>query len=257
MKLGIQPDVAQKPKEAFEFASNHGFSHVEILMDHPLYSMENLSHAELLELKECYDVEVLLHAPATSTNFLSISETMRRASYEELRRVLLYAEKCDAKVVTFHIGWNPGFITARGFVFPKELYSKHNYRVITEELFSFLKKIDSEILALENTISIDESLKNAIEFLLEETDLRLTFDVGHYNCREGHDLFLKWFDRVVNVHLHDNDGSSDMHLALGRGCVNLDVIPKSYNGYLTLEVRDERAIIESKEVVIAWLEGSS
>ncbi len=186
MKLGIQPDVAHKPKDAFEFASKHGFSHVEILMDHPLYSMENLSHAELLELKESYGVDVLLHAPATSTNFISVSGTMRKASYEELRRVLHYAERCDAKVVTFHIGWNPGFITARGFVFPKELYSKHNYKVLTTEMLSFLMDTECDMLALENTISVDESLKKAIEILLEKTDLKLTFDIGHYNCREGH-----------------------------------------------------------------------
>jgi hypothetical protein len=72
MKLGIQPDIMHKPKDAFEFASEHGFTHVEILMDHPLYSIENLGYAEILELKECYDVEVLIHAPATSTNFIVV-----------------------------------------------------------------------------------------------------------------------------------------------------------------------------------------
>jgi len=249
MKLGIQPDVTHKPKDAFEFASKHGFSHIEILMDHPLYSMENLSYTELLELKECYDIEVLLHAPATSTNFISISKTMRRASYEELRRVIHYAERCDAKVVTFHIGWNPGFITARGFVFPRELYSEHNYRVLTTEMLSFLREVECEILALENTISLDENLKGAIEFLLEKTELKLTFDVGHYNCREGHEIFLDHFDRIVNIHLHDNRGELDEHLALGEGNVDLSII-EGYRGYLTLEVRDKDAIIKSKNYLI-------
>ncbi len=256
MKLGIQPDIAHKPKDAFEFASKHGFSHVEILMDHPLYSMENLSYAELLELKESYGVEVLLHAPATSTNFISVSKTMRKASYEELRKVMHYAERCDAKVVTFHIGWNPGFVTAKGFVFPKELYSEHNYKVLTTEMLNFLRDSECEILALENTISLDESLKNAIEFLLEKTDLKLTFDIGHYNCREGHEVFLDWFDRVVNVHLHDNRGDLDEHLALGEGNVDLSVIPQNYKGYLTLEVRNEEAILKSKEYLARrWKRG--
>ena len=247
MKLGIQPDISHKPKEAFEFASEHGFSHVEILMDHPLYSMENLSHTELLELKESYGVEVLLHAPATSTNFISVSDTMRKASYEELRRVLHYADRCDARVVTFHIGWNPGFITAKGFVFPEELYEEHNYRVLTTEMFEFLKSVDCENLALENTISLGEGLRRGIEFLLENTDIKITFDIGHYNCRRGHELFLEHFDRVVNVHLHDNHGEIDEHLALGDGNVDLSVIPKDYDGYFTLEVRDEEAILKSKE----------
>ncbi len=247
MKLGIQPDVNHKPKEGFEFASENGFSHVEILMDHPLYSMESLSHTELLELKESYGLEVLLHAPATSTNFISVSNTMRKASYKELRRVLHYAERCDARVVTFHLGWNPGFITAKGFVFPRELYEKHNYKVLTTEMLEFLKDVDEGILALENTISMDDSLIRAVKILLEETELKLTFDVGHYNCRVGHDVFLEHFDKVVNVHLHDNHGEKDEHLALGDGNVDLSLIPKDYDGYFTLEVRDKEAILKSKE----------
>ena len=250
--LGMQPAIYQKPREAFEFAKEHGFDHVEILMDHPLYSIENLSPAEVLEMKECYELEVLLHAPATSTNFLSISDVMRKASYEELCRTIRFAEKCDAKLVTFHIGWNPGFITAKGFVFPRELYRDHNYRVLTKEMYSFLKKVDAEILALENTIPLDESLRSAIEFLIENTDVSLTFDIGHYFCKGGHDVFLKYFERVKNVHLHDNDLKNDLHLALGEGKVDLSIIPKNYKGYMTIECRDVEAIIKSKEFIERW-----
>ncbi len=250
--LGIQPAIDQKPREAFEFAKEHGFDHVEILMDHPLYSLENLSPTEVLEFKECYELEVLIHAPATSTNFLSISDVMRKASYEEMCRVMRFADKCDAKLITFHIGWNPGFITARGFVFPKELYSDHNYRVLTVEMYEFLKSVDAEILALENTIPLDERLSSAVEFLIENTDLSLTFDVGHYFCKGGHEIFLKHFDRVKNVHLHDNDLRYDLHLALGEGKVNLNVIPHDYRGYMTIECRDVNAILKSKEYLERW-----
>lgn len=250
--LGFQPAVNQKPREAFKFAKEHEFDHIELLMDNPLYSLEKLSPTEVLEMKECYDVDVILHAPATSTNFLSISIIMRKASYEELIRVMRFAEKCDAKLITFHVGWNPGFITAKGFIFPKELYKDHNYKILTNEMYSFLKKVNAEILALENTIPLDESLRKAIEYLLNNTDLSLTFDIGHYFCKGGHDIFLENFERVKNVHLHDNDLKSDLHLALGEGLVDLNVIPKDYNGYMTIECRDIEAILKSKEVVERW-----
>ncbi len=251
--LGFQPAVYQTLKEAFKFANEHEFDHIEFLMDNPLYSIEKLSPAEILEMKECYEVDVILHAPATSTNFLSISEIMRKASYDELMRVVRFAEKCDAKLITFHIGWNPGFITAKGFVFPKDLYREHNYRVLTKEMYSFLKKMDAEILALENTIPLDDKLRKAIEFIIENTDLSLTFDIGHYFCKEGHDIFLKYFERVKNIHLHDNDSKSDLHLALGEGKVDLNIIPKNYNGYMTIECRDIEAIIKSKRFIERWM----
>ncbi len=252
IKLGIQPDIYQRPKEAFEFAAEHNFTHVELLMDHPYYSIENLSYAELLELKGSYDVEILLHAPATSINFLSISDVARKASYMELERTMNFAERCEARLVTVHIGWNPGFITARGFVFQPELYMTHNYNALTREFYAFAKHYDGQ-LSIENTIRLDESLTRALKFLLENTEVSLTFDIGHYNAKGGHDLFLKNFNRVRNIHLHDNNGREDLHLALGRGNVELSIIPQNYSGYLTIETRDREAILESKEYLMEMI----
>ncbi len=241
--LGTQPDVRHNAKRAFEFASVNGFHHIELLMDHPKYYF--LSYAEILELKGSYDLEVLIHAPATFTNFLSISKSVRKASYCELERVLNLAERCDAKLVTVHLGWNPGFITAEGFVFQPELYEKHNYKVITEEFYVFAKNY-GELISIENTIS-GTSVEKALEFLIENTEVSLTFDAGHNNIRKN-EIFLKNFDRVRNVHLHDNDGNRDTHSTLGTGTVDFSFL-RSYKGYATLEVREEKAIIESRN----WL----
>jgi len=251
LKLGLQPDIQQRVREAFEFASVNKFSHIEILMDHPYYSRENLDYTEIMELKGCYDLDVLIHAPSTNTNFLSISSAMRRMSYEELEKTVYFAERCEAEVVTFHIGWNPGFITAKGFIFQEEIYNTHNTKVIKSEMFPFLKKYDS-ILSLENTININSSLRNCIDFLIQNTELRLTLDIGHFNLKRGHEIFLENFERVVNIHLHDNNGKEDLHLPLGKGCVNLNIIPKSYNGFFTVEVREKNAILESKKYFQDW-----
>ncbi len=252
MKLGIQPDIRHKPKDAFEFAANHGFNHVEILMDHPFYSPNSFSYAELIELRWSYDLDVLIHAPATSTNFISLSENMRRASYKEMREVCYYAEKCGAEVVTFHIGWNPGFISNGKFYFQRELFDEHNERVLMNELYPFVKSCPVT-LALENTILIEGGLERALSRIIDETELSLTLDVGHYNVQEN-PFFTKNFERVVNVHLHDNNGEKDEHLALGRGNVDLSIYPlESYEGFLTIETRDEAAILESREYIFAKL----
>jgi sugar phosphate isomerase/epimerase len=253
MKIGMQPDVRHSPKQAFEFAANNGFTHIEILMDHPFYSIENLSYAEVIELRWSYDLDLLIHAPATSTNFISISDVMRRASYEEMERVCHFAEKCGAEVVTFHLGWNPAFINAGEFYFNLSLFDEHNERVLLDEMYPFLKRCPVK-LALENTILVESGLERALIFLLENTDLRLTLDIGHYNVREN-EFFLRHFDRVENIHLHDNNGVHDEHLALGRGNVNLDEFPlRSYKGFLTIETRSTNAIVESKEYLEKYLE---
>lgn len=243
MKIGTQPDIKQKPKEAFEFAANNGFDHLEILMDHPYYSLESLSYAELIELKWSYDVDLLIHAPANSTNFISTSKNMRKASYKELAEVCSLAEKSGAELVTFHIGWNPGFITNGRFVFDKELFDKHNEKVLLEELYNFIKNSNVP-LALENTILVDGGLRRALQRIISETELKLTLDVGHYNVQEN-PFFIENFERVVNMHIHDNNGEKDEHLVLGKGNVDIKKFLNDYDGYLTIETREEKAILES------------
>ena len=254
VKLGTQPDVRHDLKKAFDFVAKHDFNHIELLLDHPLYSLEYLNPKDVLELKSSYDIELLLHAPSANTNFIALSSFIRRASYEELKRTCEFAEKCEAKVVTFHIGWNPGFINAGKFYFDVSLYDKHNEKVLRNEMYKFLKDLDTNcILALENTVLIERGLESALNFLLENTDLALTFDVGHNNIVRN-EFFIKNFNRVVNIHLHDNNGKRDEHLALGKGNVNLNEIPlKSYKNYLTIETREENAIIETKNYLIRWL----
>ncbi|WP_203219036.1 TIM barrel protein [Geoglobus acetivorans] len=249
MILGFQPDVEHCLEQAFEFAAENGFNHVELLMDHPHYHYSAIHPQQVSELSMSYEIDVLIHAPAITTNFLAISDVARQASYEELRKTLYFAEKSEAKVVTVHIGWNPGFITSRGFIFREEWFDRHNEKVLTEEFLPFVR--ENEIIAIENTIGISGGIKKGLERIINETDVWLTFDIGHYAVKEGHDLFRENFDRVINVHLHDNRGDFDEHLKLGAGSIDFSIIPKNYRNYLTLELRDEDAILESKEFIYA------
>lgn len=70
-------------------------------------------------------------------------------------------------------------------------------------------------------------------------------DLGHANI-DGHvDGFLsRPLDRVFNMHLHDNRGKADDHLALGKGGIDWEsVLPRlargGYAGPLTLEFLSE------------------
>jgi len=247
MLLGFQPDLDHGVLDAFEFAKNHGFTHIEFLMDHPSFHYEVVSYEEIFELSLSYDVEILIHASSAYTNFLSISSEMRNASYRELENTIEFAEKCDAKLITVHLGWNPGFISARGFIFKEEWYDRHNEKVLTEEFLPFVKNHD--LIAIENTINISGGIKRAMEKILRESDVKLTFDIGHANVKRGHDIFIQNFDRIANLHLHDNKGDYDKHLALGKGEIDFSIIPRDFDGYITLESRDEDAILESKDYI--------
>jgi len=68
-----------------------------------------------------------------------------------------------------------------------------------------------------------------------------TLDIGHAHVNGHLEEFLaRPFDRVFNVHLHDNDGAEDQHLPFGAGSVPWDdvlrrIAKECYKGPLTLE----------------------
>ena len=68
-----------------------------------------------------------------------------------------------------------------------------------------------------------------------------TLDVGHAHINGHLEQFLaRPFDRVFNMHLHDNLGSEDQHLPMGMGTIRWDMVlgrvaAERYRGPLTLE----------------------
>ena len=75
-------------------------------------------------------------------------------------------------------------------------------------------------LALENTWDDRPDVLLHLADLLPEDSVKFCLDTGHVNTFSRIDTDSWWDaigDRVVALHLHDNDGLSDDHLAPGRG----------------------------------------
>ncbi len=54
-----------------------------------------------------------------------------------------------------------------------------------------------------------------------EDPLDLVLDVGHSNIAGQTREFIETFSRkIVHIHAHDNDGTHDLHLGVGKGTVN-------------------------------------
>lgn len=66
---------------------------------------------------------------------------------------------------------------------------------------------------------LDAQTPESLDELIEGIDFRVTFDVGHLNTTtRDFDSFIETFrERIVHIHLHDNFGKRNEHLALGEG----------------------------------------
>jgi sugar phosphate isomerase/epimerase len=118
-------------------------------------------------------------------------------------------------------------------------------------------------VAVENVFDeTPEPLAMLIE-QIDSPDFGFCFDTGHFN------LFARapmeeWFDRLgrhlIEVHLHDNDGTADSHLALGSGAIDFDKFfgllkKQGADPVYTVEAHDKEDVDVSLERVRAHLKG--
>ena len=112
-----------------------------------------------------------------------------------------------------------------------------------------IKYIAEYAQALEVNIAIENLSR--LDYLqdiftnIKNKNLGFCYDSGHDNYHtRGSDLLSVYGDRLMAIHLHDNDETSDQHALPGDGTVNWAKIKKSivnsaYSGPITLELAEK------------------
>lgn len=74
----------------------------------------------------------------------------------------------------------------------------------------------------------------------------MVLDVGHSNVNgQTEGLFTTFRDKIVHMHLSDNDGTGDQHLGIGRGTINWNRLA----ALMKKTAYDSTAIVESTEQI--------
>jgi len=157
-----------------------------------------------------YSFDYTLHAPSRSVNIASVLEPIRKASVELICESLTLAADCKASRVVFH----PGYYT-----FEEE----------HEKAVSALQRSLAEINRFGREVDVPCCIENmgnwGFFFLKNPSELSLVgstefcLDIGHANECGTLPAYLSV--PFTQIHIHDNDGGSDAHLALGKG--NIDI----------------------------------
>jgi len=196
-----------------------------------------------MEISSSYDLEYSVHAPLSDINIGSLNPSMREAS---LKEVLLAIESCGRlgiDLITVH----PGFITPLGQL---------DHEAVMNETRRSLRQIDKAasengvVAALENMPRMPVTTctgPSELLSLLEGTSLQVCFDIGHAHTNGNIDDFVKHVSRFANVHIHDNNGESDQHLAIGEGKIDFDHVLSVMGGY------QHRYVIEARKIESAPL----
>ena len=116
-----------------------------------------------------------------------------------------------------------------------------------QEIVDYAEKLNIKV-AFENT-----KLKGYLEFLIDNIknpNIGICFDSGHYHVHFKDEFnFEKFKNKILAVHLHDNDQSDDQHLIPFDGTLNwndviLNLKKCNYNGPITLELCYRKKYLE-------------
>jgi len=189
---------------------------------------------------ETYGLKLLdLHGSAgNEKNWASSQEYQRLAGIELVKNRIEMTSYLSAGVVIMHVPGDPGSVTVRKSLDALEPFARErNIR-----------------------IAIENGNFEAIRKLLSEYDAQyvgLCYDSGHGNMNaDGLDHLEYLKDRLISVHLHDNDGTSDQHKLLFSGTVDWErlacIMAKSaYTECVSMEVSMARMGIEDEGVFLA------
>lgn len=243
MKIGASTlaGIETTLEETLEFIENLGIDYAELVHQFP---SENID-ADILE---SYNLKYSIHSPFMDVNIAALQDKSRLNSIKQIKDSIDLANKINAEAVVIHPGLAP-FLANKYFL--DKVYERANNSI--KELGEYGR--DLGVLAtIENMPTFDGMLYNNMEDLhnlLTSLDMSMTLDIGHAN-HSGYSPDQMIFDSIKHIHIHDNFGDEDAHLALGEGSIELKYIvnsleEKNYDGIYIIEVNNYDSIKKSYE----------
>lgn len=187
---------------------------------------------------------ISVHAPFGDLNLATPNDPIWRESIRQICTCITHASRFTNRI-TIH----PGYLSPVGKLMPQKVWNlqKEALRQIGE-----CAAEHSAIACLENMIGVKEFLCQLPEELMGMTEgiegIGMTFDFGHANTLGKVDSFLPYVKKASHIHIHDNHGMSDEHLALGDGNINWNRVGKTISeNYAGIVVIEGRSIEEAKK----------
>ena len=208
------------------------------ILDEGFNKLANHQIKDLKELSSEYELKFSVHAPFSSINIAESSEEIRRFFVNFLISSLRRAYEIEAEAFVLH----PGRLTPFTFSFP-ELAKEASFRSL-EELLDEAENLGIKLFA--ENMPLKHELINTVEsaeLFFKESDQRARFclDTGHANLFGDVSEFIeKLRDKLSYIHIHDNFGDEDSHLAVGDGNIDWEKTASllkriNYEGWIILE----------------------
>ncbi|PKK86408.1 MAG: hypothetical protein CVT48_01320 [Thermoplasmata archaeon HGW-Thermoplasmata-1] len=205
-----------------------------------------------------FGLRIQLHAPMSDINIASLNPRMRELSIGIVIETMELARRIEASAVTFH----PGSLSPMG------KFSLERVIDLNRDAVSRISSAADDLgvkIALENMPNLWVTIckePRELEEAIGGSSSGFCFDIGHSNSTSGPRSFLEsdfLMSRLANMHLHDNNGDGDPHMAIGEGGIDFDsaikkILGCGYRGNFVIEARDLESGVRGKAKLGALLE---
>jgi sugar phosphate isomerase/epimerase len=225
-------------------------NHVEI-DDEGLHTLNQRRVKNLKEVAEANNLDLVVHAPWAGINIAAPSPFLRRAILKRLEKSIVYAGQLGCRLWLFH----PGSRTALSHIYPGKDWQQNldSVRILLR-----VARREGVEVAIENVPEPFPFLMKGVEdfhrFYEElDDDLGIVLDIAHANLNGQIQDFIRQFrEKIVHMHVSDNDGASDLHQGIGYGNINWESVAKTvkeadYGNLIVLESTDH--VKESLQVL--------
>jgi sugar phosphate isomerase/epimerase len=209
------------------------------LVDESQHKLNSKRVKALKRVANSKGLDFTVHAPFVDINIASLNLTLRRVMLKRLEKSIAYAHQLKCRQWVFHSGWK----TAVSDFYPN-LDWQTNLRSI-RTLLTIARKHNVEI-SVENTPEpFPFLLKTIQDFALFYSelgsDIGLTLDVAHAHINhQALEFIEKFSDKIVHMHVSDNEGKYDSHRGIGHGNIDWNSIAEAlkrirFKGLIMLE----------------------
>ena len=178
----------------------------------------------------------LLHAPFNELFPCAIDKKARALAAERYRQAIRLAKRYGATKVIIHGGYNPRIYYPVWYVEQSVAFWKE-----------FLTEDPGVEIVLENVFEETPEMLLDIVREVDNPKLRLCLDIGHVNAYSEIPVrtwLERWAPCLSHFHIHNNDGTSDLHNPLNDGTIAVKdlLLQAEYlcpNGTYTLELMQD------------------
>lgn len=201
---------------------------------------------KIAEILKRYHRKITLHGPFMDLVPGGLDAMLLAATRKRLKRFFEIIPLFEPKTVVCHTGYDPSHYRENWEKWLSNSVATWEPCVNHAEQFGFR-------LLLENVYERNPEVHSALFHAIQSKHFGFCLDVGHQNVF-GESPLEEWIEtlhgKIMELHLHDNNGAEDSHWAIGDGNIDFtglfqQIEEKSLRPVITLEPHEEETLWQS------------